>query len=62
MTITNKIGNETTSITRIPTLNARSVNNKDQAIVEKLNNKNVSITVLTETWLNNKPEDQAWLN
>ena len=49
VTITNKISNETTSTTRIATLNARSVKNKDQAIIEELNNKNVDIAVLIET-------------
>ena len=47
VTITNKIGNETTSTTRIATLNTRSIKNKDEAIIEELNNKNVDIAVLT---------------
>ena len=62
VTITNKIGNETTSITRIATLNARSVENKDQAITEELNSKNVNIALLTETLLKDNTEDQACLN
>ena len=41
MTMTNKISNETTPRTRIVTLNARSVKNKDQAIIEELDNKNI---------------------
>ena len=61
VTIT-KNGSETTSRIRIATLNARSVKNKDQAITEELNNKNVNIAVLTETWLKDNTEDQAWLN
>ena len=62
MTITNKIGNETTSTARIATLNSRSVKNKDQTIIKELNNKNVDIAVLTGTWLKDNTEDQAWLN
>ena len=62
MTVTNKIGNETTSTTRIATLKARYVKNKDQAIIGELNNRNVDIAVLSETWLKDNTEDQAWLN
>ena len=36
VTMRNKIGNETTSTTRIATLNVRSVKNKDKAIIEEL--------------------------
>ena len=46
----------------ISTLNVRSVESKDQAIIEELNNKNVDIAVLTETWLKDNTEYQAWLN
>ena len=56
VTISNKIGSETTSTTSIATLNAGSGKNKDQTIVE-LNNKNVNMPVLTETWLEDNTED-----
>ena len=61
VTMTNKIGNETTT-TRIATLNARSVKNKDQAIIEELNSKNVNTAVLTVTRLKHNIADQAWQN
>ena len=62
VTVTNKIGNETTSTTSIAKLSSRSVKSKDQAIIEEEYDKNVNIAVLTETWLHDNTGDQAWLN
>ena len=39
LTISIKINNETTSTTRIATLNVKTVKNTDKAITEELNNK-----------------------
>ena len=39
VTISNKIGNETTSTIRTATLNARLGKNKEPAIIEELNKK-----------------------
>ena len=48
-------------MTRIATQNVRSIKNKDHLIVNELNDNNVDIAVITETWPNNTKEDQAWL-
>ena len=47
---------------RIATLNARSVKNKDLIISQELNDHKIDITVITETWLKDTPEDKAWTN
>ena len=47
---------------RIATLNARSVKNKDQLIVQQLLETETDIAVETETWLNDTDVDEAWLN
>ena len=62
VTIANQISSETTSTTRMVTLNARSVERKDQAIIGELNNKNVNIALLAKTWLKDNTKDQAWLD
>ena len=60
--INNKIGTETASTIRLATLNARSVRNKDEMIVNKFIKAKIDIGLLTKTWLKDTPEDQAWVN
>ena len=47
---------------RIATLNARSVKNKDQIIVQELTNNDINAALITETWTKDTQEDLAWLN
>ena len=47
---------------RIATVNARSVRNKDQMIVQELTNNDIYIALITETWTKDTQEDLAWLN
>ena len=47
---------------RIATLNARSVRNKDQIIVQELTNNDIDVALITETWTKDTQEDRAWLN
>ena len=47
---------------RITTVNARSVRNKDQIIVQEFTNNDIDVTLITETWTKDTPEGQAWLN
>ena len=61
-TITNKIGNQTSSTIRLATLNARLVKNKDEMIADEFIKAKIDINILTETWLKDTPEDQAWVN
>ena len=61
ITITNKIGNKTSSTIRLATLNARSVKNKDEMIVDEFIKAKIDVGLLTETWLKDTPEDQAWV-
>ena len=49
-------------MTRITTFNVRSIKNKDHLIVNELNDNNVNIAVITETWLKDTKEDQAQLD
>ena len=61
--ITNNIGSETRTTIRLATLNARSVKNKDQIIVEEFTENGIDIALLTETWLKtDTPKDQACIN
>ena len=47
---------------RLATLNARSVKNKDLIISKELNSHKIDTTVITETWLKDNPENEAWTN
>ena len=47
---------------RIVTLNARSVKNKDQMIVQELTNNDIDAALITETWTKDTQEDLGWLN
>ena len=46
----------------ITTINMDSIINKDLLLSEQLDNLNINLAVLTETWLKDTPEDKAWLN
>ena len=46
-------------MTRIATLNVRSIKNKDHFIVNELNDNNVDKAEITEIWLKDTKEDQA---
>ena len=47
---------------KIATLNARSVRNKDQLLFQELTNNNIDTFLITETWLKDTQEDEAWVN
>ena len=47
---------------RIATANARSVKNKDQIIVQQLNNNDIDVALITETWTKDTQENLTWLN
>ena len=47
---------------RIATVNARSVRNKEQIIVQELTNNDINVALITETWTKDTREDLAWLN
>ena len=47
---------------RIVSINMCSIKNKDLLLSEQLDNLNIDLAVLTETWLKDTPEDKAWLN
>ena len=42
---------------RIATINARSVKNKDQIIVQELTNNDFNAVLITETWTKDTQED-----
>ena len=44
------------------TINMHSVKNKDLLLSGQLHNVNIDLAVLTETWLKDTPEDNAWLH
>ena len=52
----------TTPHLKIATLNARSVKNKDQLLFQELTDNNIDIGLITETWLKDTQEDEAWVN
>ena len=47
---------------RIATLNARSVKNKDKILLQELNNNDIYVALITETWTKNTHENLAWHN
>ena len=47
---------------RIATINARSVKNKDQIILQEFTSNDINAAVITETWTKYTQEDLAWLN
>ena len=60
--ITDQSGSRVTTITRITTLNVRSIKIKDHFIVSELDDNNVDIAVIIETWLKDTEEHKAWLD
>ena len=52
----------TTPYLKIATLNARSVKNKDQLLFQELADNDIDIAQITETWLKDSQEDEAWVN
>ena len=44
------------------TINMHSVKNKDLLLSKQLHNLKIKMAVLTETWLKDTPEDNAWLH
>ena len=49
--ITDQSGSKVRTMTRIAILNARSIKNNNQLIVNELNDNNVDLAVISETWL-----------
>ena len=47
---------------KIATINAQSVRNKDTLLTQEIVTNNIDVTLITETWLNNTPQDTAWLH
>ena len=43
-------------------LNARSIKNKDQLLFQELTDNNIDIGLITETWLKDVLDDEAWVN
>ena len=62
ITITNEIWNKAATTIRLATLNAQLVKNKDEMIVDEFIKTKKDIGLLTETWLKDTLEDQAWVN
>ena len=57
VTVTNKIGKETSSTIKLATLDATSVKNKDEMIINEFIKTEIDTGLLTETWLKDTPED-----
>ena len=55
-------GKVTTPYFTIAILNARSVKNKDELLFQELTDNNIDIGLITETWLKDMQEDEAWVN
>ena len=47
---------------KIATVNAQSIRNKDILLTQEIASNNIDITLITKTWLNNTPQDTAWLH
>ena len=47
---------------KIATINAQSIRNKDTLLTQEIVTNNIDVTLITETWLNNTPQDTAWLH
>ena len=43
-------------------INAQSVRNKDTLLTQEIITHNIDVTLITETWLNDTPQDIAWLH
>ena len=53
---------EHVKIIYIATINMHSIKSNDLLLSEQLDNLNIDLAVLTETWLKDTLEDKAWLN
>ena len=47
---------------KIGTINVQSIKNKDTFLAQEISTNNIDLTLLTETWLNDIPQDTAWLH
>ena len=47
---------------KIAMVNAQSIRNKDVLLTQEIATNNIDITLITETWLNDTPQDTAWLH
>ena len=47
---------------RIGTINARSMKNKQEIIHETIEEYQLNITLITETWLKNSQDNDIWIN
>ena len=47
---------------KIATVNAQSIRNKDILLTQEIATNNIDITLITETWLNDTPQDTTWLH
>ena len=47
---------------KIATVNAQSIRNKDILLTQEFATNNIDITLITETWLKDTPQDTAWLH
>ena len=47
---------------KIATVNAQSIRSKDILLTQEIATNNIDITLITETWLNDTPQDTAWLH
>ena len=47
---------------KIGTISAQSVRNKDNLLTQEIVTHNIDVTLITETWLNDTPQDTAWLH
>ena len=47
---------------KIGMINVHSIKNKDTFLAQEISTNKHDLTLLTETWLNDTPQDTAWLH
>ena len=47
---------------KIGMINVHSIENKDTFLAQQISTNNLDLTLLMETWLNDTPQDTAWLH
>ena len=47
---------------RVATVNVSSIKNKDRMVIHEIQDSNIDITLLMETWLKGTEHDKAWVN
>ena len=47
---------------KIGTINVQLIRNKDTFLTQEISTNSIDITLITETWLNDTPQDTAWLH